>query len=90
MVKRHYGLVSKEYKLIHFYYDVDEWELYDRKNDPNELNNVFNDPKYAEVVKGLKIKLKDLRVKYKDSPELDQKYIDIYKNMQVKKDNDFW
>jgi arylsulfatase A-like enzyme len=90
MVKRHYGLVSKEYKLIHFYYDVDEWELYDRKNDPNELNNVFKDPKYAEIVKGLKIKLKNLRVKYKDSPELDQKYIDIYKNMQVKKDNDFW
>lgn len=90
MVKRHYGLVSKEFKLIHFYYDVDEWELYDRKNDPNELNNVYNDPKYAEIVKELRVKLKDLRVQYKDSPELDQKYIDIYNNMKVEKDNDFW
>ncbi|HAF77774.1 MAG TPA: sulfatase, partial [Maribacter sp.] len=34
MIKRHYGIVTKEYKLIHFYYDVDEWELYDRLNDP--------------------------------------------------------
>ncbi|MBL4560212.1 MAG: sulfatase [Labilibaculum sp.] len=79
MVKRHYAIVSKEYKLIHFYYDVDEWELYDRKNDPNELKNVYNDPAYAETVKELKVKLSDLRVKYKDSDELDQKYIDAYK-----------
>lgn len=26
MVKRHYGIVTKEYKLPHFYYDVDEWD----------------------------------------------------------------
>ena len=30
MVKRHYGIVNKEFKLVRFYYDVDEWELYDR------------------------------------------------------------
>ncbi|MBT29800.1 MAG: sulfatase [Thalassobius sp.] len=78
MVKRHYGIVTKEYKLAHFYYDVDEWELYDRLKDPQELNNVYNDPAYADVVKDLKEKLADLRVKYKDSEELDQKYIDMY------------
>ncbi|MCF6297026.1 MAG: sulfatase [Flavobacteriaceae bacterium] len=78
MVKRHYGIVTKEYKLVHFYYDVDEWELYDRKNDSLEMNNVYNDPAYAEVVSNLKDKLVQLRVKYKDSKELDQKYIDIY------------
>ena len=72
MVKRHYGIVTKEYKLAHFYYDVDEWELYDRLKDPQELNNVYNDPAYADVVKDLKEKLADLRVKYKDSEELDQ------------------
>ena len=75
MVKRHYGIVNKEYKLARFYYDVDEWELYDRLNDPNEMNNVYNDPAYADVVKELKVKLADLRVKYKDSEELDQKFI---------------
>ena len=78
MVKRHYGIVTKEYKLAHFYYDVDEWELYDRLNDPNEMNNVYDNPQYVDVVKELKAKLADLRVKYKDSEELDQKYIDKY------------
>ncbi len=78
MVKRHYGIVTQEYKLVHFYYDVDEWELYDRKNDPHEINNVYDDPAYTEVVEELKTKLSDLRVKYKDSEELDQKYIDKY------------
>jgi len=75
MVKRHYGIVNKEYKLARFYYDVDEWELYDRLNDPNEMNNVYDDPAYADVVVELKAKLADLRVKYKDSEELDQKFI---------------
>ena len=75
MVKRHYGIVNKEYKLVRFYYDVDEWELYDRLNDPNEMNNVYNDPAYADVVKDLKVKLTDLRIKYKDSEELDKKYL---------------
>jgi arylsulfatase A-like enzyme len=65
MVKRHYGIVTEDYKLVHFYYDIDEWELYDRKNDPQELNNVFNDPEYADVVADLKQQLADLRVKYK-------------------------
>ena len=90
MVKRHYGIVTKEYKLIHFYYDVDEWELYDRLKDPQELNNVFNDPAYAAVAKEMKTKLDELRVKYGDSSELDQKYIEIYKNMKTEKENDFW
>lgn len=76
MVKRHYGIVTKEYKLAHFYYDVDEWELYDRKKDPKEMNNVYDDPAYAEILKELKEKLAQLRVKYKDSKELDDKYIE--------------
>lgn len=90
MVKRHYGIVTKEYKLANFYFDVDEWELYDRLNDPQEMNNVYEDPDYADVVAELKAKLSDLRKQYKDSPELDQKYLDIYKSMQVEKGNDFW
>ena len=80
MVKRHYAIVTKEFKLIHFYYDVDEWELYDRLKDPQEMNNVYADPAYSEVVEELHGKLKELRIKYKDSPELDQKYIEMYDN----------
>jgi len=75
MVKRHYGIVNKEYKLVHFYYDVDEWELYDRINDPNEMTNVYNNPNYKDVIKELTEELYELRKKYKDSKELDQKYL---------------
>ncbi|GAB5553628.1 MAG: hypothetical protein Sapg2KO_32190 [Saprospiraceae bacterium] len=80
MVKRHYAIVTKEYKLVHFYDDVDEWELYDRKKDPQEMNSVYSDPAYADAVVDLKERLADLRIKYKDSEELDQQYIDWYKN----------
>ncbi len=80
MVKRHYGIVTREYKLAHFYYDVDEWELYDRLNDTLELNNVYSDPAYGEIVIELKKKLDDLRVKYKDSEELDKEFIKKYKD----------
>ncbi len=79
MVKRHYGIVTREFKLAHFYYDVDEWELYDRKKDPLELHNVYDDPVYADVLSALKEQLSDIRKKYKDSDELDQKYIQVYK-----------
>ena len=78
MVKRHYAIVTEDYKLAHFYYDVDEWELYDRKKDLLEMNNVYGDPAYSDVVQELKVQLQELRVKYKDSEELDQKYIDMY------------
>ncbi len=77
-VMRHYGIVTVDYKLAHFYYDVDEWELYDRKKDPQEMNNVYNDPAYADVVKQLHKKLEELRTQYKDSDELNQHYIDLH------------
>ncbi|MCG8581471.1 MAG: sulfatase [Bacteroidales bacterium] len=80
MVKRHYGVVTEDYKLAHFYYDVDEWELYDRKKDVNEMTNVYNDPAYADVVKDLKAKLTELRVKYQDFEELDSLYLHRFLN----------
>ena len=75
MVKRHYGIVSKEYKLVHYYYDIDEWELFDRKNDPKELNNLYSDVNYQKVVLEMKERLSELRLKYKDSDELSKKFI---------------
>ncbi len=70
MVKRHYGIRTDRYKLIHFYFDVDEWELYDLEKDPNELTSVYDDPDYREVVNDLKAKLEGLMKKYGDSEEL--------------------
>jgi arylsulfatase A-like enzyme len=75
MVKRHYGVRTDRYKLIHFYNDVDEWEMYDLEKDPHEMKSIYNDPAYADVQKDLHRRLTELRTQYGDSDELDQKYI---------------
>ncbi|UTA48312.1 sulfatase [Simiduia sp. 21SJ11W-1] len=82
MVKRHYAITTHQYKLIHFYYDIDEWELYDLEKDPDELNNVYLNPAYAPVVKKLKQQLATLRESYVDSPALDKHYIEKTKDAQ--------
>ena len=79
-VKRHYGIATKKYKLLHFYYDVDEWELYDLEKDPQEINNIYNKPTYEAIVVEMKDKLNEVRKKYKDSKELDSTFINRYMN----------
>ena len=49
-VKRHYGVRTDRYKLIHFYNDIDEWEFYDLESDPGEVNNLYGDPDYKEAI----------------------------------------
>ena len=85
MVKRHYGIRTPRYKLIHFYYDVDEWELYDLQKDPEEMHSVYNDPEYADVQAALHKQLKEIRSKYHDSDSLSQKYLENYLNARKKK-----
>ncbi len=70
LVKRHYGVRTERYKLIHFYYDIDEWELYDLQQDPNEINNLYGRPEHAEITERLEKELKRLRKQYGDSDEL--------------------
>ena len=60
---------TKTHKLIYFYgadYEGKNqtppgWELYDLSRDPSELNNVYDDPAYAEVREELKEQLARLR-----------------------------
>jgi arylsulfatase A-like enzyme len=78
MVKRHYAIVTEEFKLVHYYYDTDEWELIDRIKDPQELRNVYQDPAYAPVVAELHRKLEELRKQYGDNAEISQGYLDAY------------
>ena len=66
-VKRHYGIRTDRYKLIHFYHDIDEWELYDLAKDPDELNNVYDVPAYAGTRDTLHLKLSKLMMQYGDS-----------------------
>lgn len=83
-VMRHYGITTDKYKLIHFYYDIDEWELYDLEKDPQEMKNIYGDPAYADVQADLHKQLEELRVKYQDNDSLNQKFIEEY-NEKVKK-----
>ena len=53
-VKRHYGVRTERYKLIHFYNDIDAWELYDLKKDPREMHNLFGKPGYEKITEKLK------------------------------------
>ena len=66
-VKRHYGIRTQRYKLIHFYNDIDAWELFDLESDPHELHNLISDPDYVEIRKDLEKELAVLREQFRDS-----------------------
>jgi len=76
--KRHYGVRTERFKLIHFYHDIDAWELYDLQEDPLEINNLYDDPRYAPVREELKAELARLQAQYGDSPELAREMIERY------------
>jgi arylsulfatase A-like enzyme len=60
-VKRHYGVRTRDYKLIHFYNDIDAWELYDLRSDPHELQNLIDSPAHRVVADSLRTVLQNLR-----------------------------
>lgn len=68
-VKRHYGIRTKRHKLIHFYYDIDAWELYDLEKDPQEVRNVYEDPDYRAIRDSLHRRLAQQQAFYGDRPE---------------------
>ena len=73
MVKKHYGVRTDRYKLIHFYDDIDTWELYDLEKDPKEINNLIDDASYAEIENQLRNTLDSLQQVYKvTSKEFEQ------------------
>lgn len=105
-VPAHYGIRTKNYKLIYYYgrmleegkhddvvYQVagspmrlvndhsihstsPEWELFDLRNDPTEMNNVYFDKEHEEIIKDLKTQLIELKEYYGDTdnknPEMDE------------------
>ena len=79
----HYGVRDGRYKLAFFYgLPLDAslgkgehepttagWEMYDLESDPNETNNVYNNPDYASEVRRLKQRLLELKAEYGDRDE---------------------
>lgn len=79
-VYAHYGVRTHRYKLIYYYADAlgqpgaideskpPEWELFDLDEDPNELNNVYHDPAYADIAAELRGELRRLQEEVQDAP----------------------
>ena len=72
-IQPHYGIRTERYKLIHYYYDIDTWELFDLKKDPNELRNLYNDSEYQSLIGKLKKELYSLQKEYKDDMTLEER-----------------
>ena len=77
MVKRHYGVRTERYKLIHFYNDIDVWELYDLQEDPKEMNNLYGKEGYEQITEDLMKELRKLQAQYKDP--IEEKLLSIKK-----------
>ena len=70
-----YGIRTERYKLID-YYTLNQWELFDLKADPDEMDNLMIEsgkkvkPGYEGILKDLLKQLKELRSYYKDTTGL--------------------
>ncbi|EXJ62876.1 hypothetical protein A1O7_03318 [Cladophialophora yegresii CBS 114405] len=77
----HYGVRDQRYKLIYWYCedmgvegarpggeDYKEWELFDCQEDPLELFNVYDDPKYQDIVARMTRLLEDKMDEIGDEP----------------------
>ena len=94
-VRRHYGVRTDRYKLIHFYgqgtkeFDGDTWEMYDFVNDPHELINLYGMPQYKDLQTELENELDRLMKYYKDTEfdpsELEDQFPEDFK-MQYYRD----
>jgi arylsulfatase A-like enzyme len=60
-VRRNRGVRTDQYKLIHYYEAPEEFELYDLKEDPGELRNLYGDPRYATLTRDLRQRIREVR-----------------------------
>lgn len=65
-VMKHFGIRTERYKIIRFYGEQNFWELYDLKNDPNEMKNIINVKGNEKLIADLKAKLLDFAKQNKD------------------------
>ncbi|MEQ8849883.1 sulfatase [Botrimarina sp.] len=68
-VAKHRGVRTERYKLIHFY-ESGEWELYDLRADPDEMQNLYGDPAYADLAARLKKQLERLASEARDDTDV--------------------
>lgn len=71
-VQPHYGIRTDRYKLIHYYYDVDTWELFDLEKDPNEIHNLYENKDQENLIAELKQRLELLKKEVKMDRSLEE------------------
>lgn len=70
-VKRHYGVQTADgWKLMHFYNDINTWELYNLNEDPKEMHNIYGQPGTEKMTQQLMKELIRLQKQYDDRDAL--------------------
>jgi arylsulfatase A-like enzyme len=60
-VKKNRGVRTERWKLIHYFEEPQEFELYDLKEDPGEKRNLYGNPKHAKLTDQLMKRIAELR-----------------------------
>ncbi|HWN66630.1 MAG TPA: sulfatase [Haliangium sp.] len=60
-VRKHRGVRTARWKLIHFFEQPEEWELYDLQRDPDETRNLAGQRDHARTVQSLRARMAELR-----------------------------
>ncbi len=66
-VRKNRGVRTARWKLIHFWEQPQEWELYDLETDPDETVNLAARPEQRERIGELRRRLETLRRELNDS-----------------------
>ena len=67
--RAHYGVRTRTHKLIYFW-KKDQWELFDLRNDPDELHNLYGEPGQQALIAQLEGELARLRKELRDEDQL--------------------
>jgi hypothetical protein len=67
--RAHYGIRTQTHKLIYFW-NKDQWELFDLVNDPDELHNLYGQPAADELTGSLQRRLVALKREVRDTDQL--------------------
>jgi arylsulfatase A-like enzyme len=70
-VRKHRGVRTERYKLIHYYEEPEEFELYDLRRDPGERRNLYGQPGHEKLTRRLRQRIEALRKETGDRQEAD-------------------
>jgi arylsulfatase A-like enzyme len=65
--RKNRGVRTRRWKLIHFWEQPEEWELYDLQTDPDETQNLASSPGHAQIVREMRARLLKLRRESNDT-----------------------